>query len=362
MNDLSYIDYLFLNCFSTIKKRKEATLFYILTGKRTISTMLQCSQLDLEPYFGAMPDVKYPLLQGGLERLTTAGYLELSNDAEYVMTPFGEKERAAFFEQHPGLQNKNQMRFALVLEPIKTRVLFLVQVLSEMRHHNKKYYPIETNEKEQLWVKKMMSEQNGNRSEYAEQFGMEILSLLESFTEEKATVFAYQFEGHQHVRKTVEQIAQITHSDEMEVKILLQDGWLDMVAQSLHEEDRLPLLSAIAKEIIQEKGLASHSAEQTMRYFKQGYSLPEIVSIRKLKQSTIQDHFSELAMLYPSFPFRSFVSEEEYAYLGRVIRGHERVDYREIQAAFPGITFFESRLIQIASEVYYKHEQRAVKN
>ncbi len=150
--------------------------------------------------------------------------------------------------------------------------------------------------------------------------------------------------------------------DEMEVKIMMQEGWLELLGKVLNAKEEFPVLSAVIQEIIQEKGLASSSAERTLQYFKQGYSLAEIVSIRKRKQSTIQDHFSELAMLYPSFPFRSFMDEEKYAYLRQLISKKARVDYREIQAALPDITFFESRLIQIASEVYYKNERRAVKN
>lgn len=362
MNELSYTDYLFLNCFSTIQKRKEATIYYILIGKRTISTMLQCSQLDLEAYFNALPNLKYHVLQESVARLAANGYINISNENEYLLTSYGEKERDAFFGHHPSFRNKNQMRYTLVLEPIKTRVLFLLQVLSEIRHQNKRYYPIETNEKEQLWVKKLLSEQQLERSEYAKQFGKEMYAILESFPEQKATIFTYQFEGHQHVRKTTEQIAQAMQLDEMEVKIMMQEGWLELLGRVVDGKEEFPLLSAVIQEIIQEKGLASSSAERTLQYFKQGYSLAEIVSIRKRKQSTIQDHFSELAMLYPSFPFRSFMDEEKYAYLKQLVNKKARVDYREIQAALPDITFFESRLIQIASEVYYKNERRAVKN
>ncbi len=37
-------------------------------------------------------------------------------------------------------------------------------------------------------------------------------AILESFPEQEATIFTYQFEGHQHVRKTAEQIAQAMQS------------------------------------------------------------------------------------------------------------------------------------------------------
>ena len=42
-------------------------------------------------------------------------------------------------------------------------------------------------------------------------------------------------------------------------------------------------------------------------------------------------------------------------YLQQLVEHKVRVDYREIQKVFPEITFFESRLIQIRSEVAVKY-------
>ena len=72
MKDLTYIEYLFLDCISTERPIKEATLFYNLIGKRTVSTMLQCRQYDLEAYFTVMPGMKPPVLKKGLKRLLSA--------------------------------------------------------------------------------------------------------------------------------------------------------------------------------------------------------------------------------------------------------------------------------------------------
>ena len=75
MKDLTYIEYLFLDCISTGRPIKEATLFYTLIGKRTVSTMLQCRQYDLEAYFTVMPGMKPTALKKGLERLVSDGLI-----------------------------------------------------------------------------------------------------------------------------------------------------------------------------------------------------------------------------------------------------------------------------------------------
>ena len=95
--------------------------------------------------------------------------------------------------------------------------------------------------------------------------------------------------------------------------------------------------------------------ETTMGYFMHGHGMAEIISMRGLKQSTIQDHFAEIALIYPEFPTQRFLDKEKMQYLQQLVEQKVRVDYREIQKIFPEITFFESRLIQIRSEVAAKY-------
>ena len=65
------------------------------------------------------------------------------------------------------------------------------------------------------------------------------------------------------------------------------------------------------------KILLTDSAQQTAQLYEQGYSMEQIVQMRKLKQSTIEDHFVELAMYEPNFSIGPFVSYDEAQKCGR---------------------------------------------
>ncbi|WP_320164863.1 helix-turn-helix domain-containing protein [uncultured Trichococcus sp.] len=355
MKDLTYIEYLFLDCISTGRPIKEATLFYILIGKRTVSTMLQCRQYDLEAYFAVMPGMKPKVLKKGLDRLVSDGLVTGSDGEGHLLTEAGSRTKAAFSSKHARFSLANQMEYALVQGVLRRRLLFLIQILSEMLHKNKQYYPIEREAKEQIWMKRLLAQHSGNKASFARSYGKEWHTYLSRLPERDAGLFALQFEGNDHLRKTTGQMAGLLSLEEAEVRVLLRQIWLSLFDALENEPEKFPVLSSVMRMTINENGLASASAETTMRYFTQGHDLNEIISMRGLKQSTIQDHFAEIALIYPEFPTEKFMDQEKLQYLQQLVEQKARVDYREIQKAFPEINFFESRLIQIRSEVAVKH-------
>lgn len=355
MKGLTYIEYLFLDCISTERPIKEATLFYNLIGKRTVSTMLQCRQYDLETYFTVMPGMKPTVLKKGLERLVSDG-LVTSNDGEgYLLTEAGSGKKVVFFSDHARFSMQNQMEYSLVQGVLRRRMLFLIQILSEMLHNNKHYYPIEREAKEQIWMKRLLAQHSGDKASFAKSCGEEWRTYLSRLPERDAGLFALQFEGNDHLRKTTGQMAGLFSLEEAEVKILLHQNWLKLYRGLEKEPEKFPVLSSVMLMTVNENGLASASAETTMRYFMNGHSMNEIISMRGLKQSTIQDHFAEIALIYREFPTQQFLDKEKMQYLQRLMAHKVRVDFREIQKVFPGINFFESRLIQIRSEVAAKY-------
>lgn len=355
MKGLTYIEYLFLDCISTERPIKEATLFYVLIGKRTVSTMLQCRQYDLEAYFNAMPGMKPTVLKKGLERLTSEGLISGNEGLGYLLTEAGIGEKNDFLSSHAHFSLGNQMKFALIQGVLRRRMLFLIQILSEMLHKNKQYYPIEREAKEQLWMKRLLAQHSEDKESFAKSCGEEWRAYLSRLPERDAGIFALQFEGNDHLRKTTGQMAGLFKVDEAEVKILLHQNWLRLYDSLEQEPEKFPVLSSVMRMTANETGLASASAETTMRYFRNGHGMNEIISMRGLKQSTIQDHFAEIALIYREFPVPAFLDKEKMQYLQQLAAHKVRVDYREIQEVFPEINFFESRLIQIRSEVAAKY-------
>ena len=71
-----------------------------------------------------------------------------------------------------------------------------------------------------------------------------------------------------------------------------------------------PLLRKLAEDVKVSTYLTDSSVK-TKQLFKQGLSIEQIVASRKLKRSTIEDHFVEMSINDPDFPLANFVSVKD---------------------------------------------------
>lgn len=159
MKDLTYIEYLFLDCISTGRPIKEATLFYTLIGKRTVSTMLQCRQYDLEAYFTVMPGMK-PTALKKWSRAFGFGWTDQRKRGRGLSAQRSRSaKKADFFSRHAHFSLGSQLEFALVQSVLRRRMLFDPSPFRNKPHKNKHYYPVEREAKEQLWMKRLLTQQ-----------------------------------------------------------------------------------------------------------------------------------------------------------------------------------------------------------
>ena len=75
-------------------------------------------------------------------------------------------------------------------------------------------------------------------------------------------------------------------------------------------------------------------------------SIDEIVTARKLKTSTIEDHFVEMSINDPEFPLTQFVSAED----AEAVAGESEVklapeDFDLLKSEFETLSYFQLRLI-----------------
>ncbi len=103
---------------------------------------------------------------------------------------------------------------------------------------------------------------------------------------------------------TWQQISIHENLTEMDVQLLYIASLHSWLNEIIFNEEKYPLLFKIAEQVRIEIPLTD-SAYQTAQLFKKGYSIDEISAIRKLKTSTIEDHFVELAMNDRKFPYHT---------------------------------------------------------
>lgn len=97
--------------------------------------------------------------------------------------------------------------------------------------------------------------------------------------------------------------------------------------------------------------MLTDSAQQTAQLYEQGYSMEQIVQMRKLKQSTIEDHFVELAMYEPNFSIGPFVSYDEAQKVWQASKQYQTKKLKILHEALNDISYFQLRLVLAKGEV-----------
>ena len=328
------------------------SVFHIISGKRTVSVLMQAMRMDLEPYFSLFPKLQLPFFEERIKILIDLNLL----DSQYQLTANGAQNKTAYFTTHTRPNKKERLKYQAILSLFKARSLFLTQVLSERAHSNKKYYPIQPRLLEQRWLKTFLKEHNLAETSRSHAFGEEWLRILAEPEIGDPTIFVEQIEGYHKTKLTNNQISDKYESDTTEVYVKLQQDWIQILVIIQDNTETYPLFSALLDELIKGAGLCSESARETYHVWAEGHAIAQISDRRKLKQSTINDHLTEMAILYATFPYGDFLSEAQLAYVDSKIAEGKSLDYQAIQQTFPDISFFQSRLMQVRGEVRHDGE------
>ncbi|MGP6140071.1 helix-turn-helix domain-containing protein [Jeotgalibaca sp. A127] len=349
--ELTYLDYLFLDLFSTEEARKVNSLFHILTGKRTVSVLMQAMRMDLEAYFSLFPKLQPTIFEEKINQFIRSDLLTF----ELFLTEEGKAAKDNYFDSHTR-PTKNRIKYHAVLAPFKARSLFLTQVLSERIHNNKNYLPLQPRLSEQWWLKKYLKEHNLNTNENCQKLGQEWMDLIVNAKISKPEMFVEQFEGYHKTKLTNNQIGSKYNLDETGVYVQLQQDWIQLIETIEMSNSGYPLLASLLKELTRDGGLCSESAKETYQLWKAGFAIEQIAEKRFLKRSTINDHLTEMAILYEAFPFERFLDASQIDYVNNQVTAGKAIDYNDVQEKFPGIPFFQSRLMQVKGET--SHERK----
>lgn len=344
--ELTYIDYLFLDLFSIDESRKPNTLYHVLNGKRTVSVLLQTMKMDLTAFFHLFPKLSLADFESRIEEFQKRKLVT----ENYCLSQKGLEIKKNFFRTHRRVIEKQRLKYATVLPQFITRTLFLTQVLSELRYKNKNYLPIQARASEQWWLKSFLDKNSLGKNEIGKRFGLEWLEIISKTQIKQPTLFLEQLEGHDKSRKTWRQIAIDNQLDEVELYVSFQEDWLKIITCIEDNGSSFPIFVAVLKDLTKEAGLCSVSAQETYQRWVQGQSVSDIVRERRLKLSTINDHFTEIALFYRDFPFEQFLTVEQIQFVEHRPSPNSNLTHEMIKERFPDIPFFQSRLMQVKGD------------
>jgi len=327
-------------------ERSISAAYHVLRGKRSGQTIQDIGLFQLHNYFGLLPKLPRATFDEAVSSFSQNSWLIMQESGHYSMKKLG-LQRA---EQIPDFlfdgwhyRGNEHIFFA--------RLSLIVQSLSYQSAGIRSFSPISRDTNIQSWVRTFLLEHNYQDGHLQQQLLEECESVLSeiSLSEANKQLVLYRLSGYGLPGWTWQQLA----SERKEAVLDCQLAFIELLhvfLNEVHQTTDYPLLGNIAEEL-RVKALLTDSAQQTAYLYEQGYSLEQIMQIRKLKQSTIEDHLVELAMYEPNFSIGPFVSYKEAEKVWQASKQYQTKKLKTLHEVVEGMSYFQLKLVLAKGEV-----------
>lgn len=325
--------------FSETQSRRPIVIRQILCNKRTVSNLYWGMQYHILDWLNVEPTLDEKKFDLQINKLIKNKYL-LATPKGLVLTAEG------IFQKKEYLDNTYVISKPYIFQYINEKrwlelLPLLVQVISELSYHNKKYYVVNSPLRAQFALKKWLSLVK-DRSELPQVLKQKLLTFLGEFPHEYGNIFMALFTGHANIGQTAEQITVlIPQFSKEEILLLWRDLSMQFAFFLLKEDGLFRQLIAPFSNLSQ----LSKSTEISYQLFKENLTANKIATQRNLKISTIKEHLLESAILRNDFSYSKIITHDDYSILMNTFKGNPiDWEYRQLDNK---IEFFKFRLFQI---------------
>lgn len=311
-------------------ERSERSLFHVLNGKRSATTLQDAFFYDLEPLFGLFPYTKYEY-EKLLVSFEKRGWL---NRSTFTLTEAG--SMLASPDVISNLFDRLGGEYRDYTTMTWKRLSLFVQTFMSLEH-KRTFYPVQADRMAERWVKQIVRA-NRDWNELIASFHHELETALESLGDPYATAVVYRFTGAFETGYTYEQIATLLDVDARTARLYFLAGWNALLRTLPPDAKLLGFAHGLSNERM------TLSARESYDLFSAGRSFAQVQSVRRLRTSTIEDHVVEMAMYLDDFPLDQFVPNELIAEVER-LREEESWALKPIFEKTDNLSYFQIRLV-----------------
>lgn len=320
-------------------ERTVYAVFHLLNGKRSGQTLQDVEYYDLKSYFSILPKLKKELFDKYIENLVNNDLITIEQSIA-TLTPKGKelmKEPVEFMFNGWTYRGKEWDFFY--------RLSLIVQTLSQAITNDMAFIPVQKDEKIQQFVKVYLSSKPYIEHRFISDFQQEMIQSISSchINAEQKNMIVHRLAGKGVSGWTWSQMAERLDWAEMDVYCAFIEAlhkWLDDLT---FKPSKYPLLYEIAHDVRARTPL-TESALKTSNLFSKGYTMEQIAEIRKLKMSTIEDHFVEMAINEITFPISRFLTNSELVQVQEVVKELNSKKLRFLKERLPNLSYFQLRL------------------
>lgn len=325
------------------KLNGERTIYaglHLLRGKRSGQTLQDIEYYNLKMFFGVIPKLSTQVFDDAADELRRSDLIFIDDTLIVHITDIGKnalKELPAYRFNGWDYRGREEIFFA--------RLSLVVQTVSNFRVDSKVFMPAQRDTEVQLFVKEILRGQPINELGFSNNLKEEIIQMIElsQMREIQKTIVTHRLVGYGYTGWTWDQLAEKLDMPAIAVKLFFIES-LHLLLDAIEKSNTTPLVKKIAEGI----KVVSHLTDSSMKtrdLFERGLSMEEIAITRRLKMSTIEDHFVEMAINSADFPIEQFVTGKDLALVSQKSQELGTKRLRLLKDGFPELSYFQLRLI-----------------
>lgn len=311
-------------------ERSAMAPYYILKGKKSGQTLQDIHYYKVQGFFGIGVDLTKEMYQQELDSLVKAGWIT-SLDSPNV-TEVGYKNLEDFNSHFQiGMLGPDCVNFEKKLQ-------LLVQISSNVLHENRRYIPIIADEPIQRDIKRFIASQESIQ-QVAEDTKQAVLDFIQqtTLTEKQRNLIVFRLSGFEVTGWTWSQLADMLVLRELDCQYLFRDLLVQFMTYLERTHSSL-------SQLVDRPLVLTETAGVTKRYLQHQLSLEQIAAIRRLKTSTIEDHFVEIASIEGGHFFTELLSPEQCDKILDVQKQLQTHKLKELREELPEFSYFQIRL------------------
>ncbi|MFC4354551.1 helix-turn-helix domain-containing protein [Chryseomicrobium palamuruense] len=333
-----YFQQILLDLFSKLNgERSSMAPYYILRGKKSGQTLQDIHYYQATFYFGIAPDLTKEVYQQEVDQLFTNYWV--TNEDEPKLTQRGQRELESFIEPMYSYATNS------VLGEFEKRVLLLTQVASNRLAHIPTYYPVILDEIIQRDCKRLIHLLGG-----VDKTSLQLKTVIGEFLEktgqqeEVKMIFVYRLTGYESAGLTWTQLGEQLNLRPLDALFKYRSLLAEFATYLLQNESEIAV-------IVPKSELLTETARKTLEWYTKGHNFHEIASIRRLKESTIEDHFVEIASARPDLSFNEILTEEQVREILCVRKELDTHKLKSLREQLPHYSYFQLRLALAKGEI-----------
>jgi uncharacterized protein YpbB len=323
-----------LTFFDDQQGRRPKAILNVLIGKMTVSALFWGLEYQILDYLNFWKTIDVTEFLKAVDQAIAVGYLSEKDGLIYLTSAGQQMQRVVT----PPAAFTKMIR----LDDAISLTLLANQVISEFSFGNKRYIPVDDNQRINMLIKKWFKQlklQNSDVSEITRNYVEALSQIAEKLSQSDADLLLSYLPNHVDPGLTIEQLAQIAEMSKFQMELKIRTIFSEFISKTISSE--IQPFTELFKYVIKESAMPE-STLQTWQLMRQGKSLDEVARMKRVKANTIKEHILMAAILDSNFPFDMFVRYELDLGLDPA-----NISFASVQNQSSDMTFFDFRLVQI---------------